>query len=318
MKDDFLQELGSVAVTARIKRISDALLHDGRRMYRDLGMDIEPNWFVVFKLLERRGPMTVTEIAEAIKMSHPSVISIVNKMIKEDYLTETRCEDDSRKRILSLSEKAIRTLPDLDKVWDAGTAGFKRMLSETDILSTLDILEERLDEKGFRARTMEELEKFEKVEIVEFSDKYADAFASLNYQWIEKFFGVEEHDREQLDDPRRYVIDSGGQIFFALVDGVAVGTVAMIRLNYESFELAKMAVDPKFQGFNIGSKLIRECIDFAKREGMKFIVLESNTKLFPAINLYKKFGFKETALDPNSPYSRVNIRMELAIRQSNL
>ena len=79
-----------------------------------------------------------------------------------------------------------------------------------------------------------------------------------------------------------------------------------------------MAVSPDYQGYNIGSRLIRECIAHARREGMSYIVLESNRKLFAAINLYRKFGFRETALDPNSLYSRANIRMELAIQQSNL
>ena len=50
---DFLRELGSIAVVTRLKRVSDAMLHDGRRMYKDLGMDIEPNWFAIFRLLEK-------------------------------------------------------------------------------------------------------------------------------------------------------------------------------------------------------------------------------------------------------------------------
>lgn len=316
--DDFLRELGSIAATTRLKRISDALLHDGKRMYRELGMDIEPNWFVVFKLLQQRGPLTVTEIADAIGFSHPSVITMVNKMSAAGYLAETRPPDDTRKRILSLSEKAISKLPEFETVWEAGTAGFKRMLADTDVLTALDILEERLEAKGFGGRTLDELKKFDQVEITDFRDEYAEAFARLNYEWIEKYFGIEEHDREQLDNPRESVIDSSGQIFFALVDGVVVGTVALIRLNYDVVELAKMAVSPDYQGYNIGSRLIRECIAHARREGMSYIVLESNRKLFAAINLYRKFGFRETALDPNSLYSRANIRMELAIQQSNL
>jgi len=40
------------------------------------------------------------------------------------------------------------------------------------------------------------------VEIVGFADEWAADFASLNYEWIEKYFAVEEHDREILDDPK--------------------------------------------------------------------------------------------------------------------
>lgn len=318
MENDFLSELGLNAVVTRLKRVSDAMLHDGKRMYKELGMDIEPNWFAVFKLLRRREKITITKIADAIGLSHPSVISIVNKMSDAGYLKESRSKDDSRKRILSLTAKAKRKMPKFEQVWDAGTAGFKKMMNDRDIIGMLDVLETRIAERGFRERTIAELEKIKSTEVVEFEDKYAGDFARLNYEWIAKFYIVEEHDHDQLDNPRQYVIDKGGQIFFALVDGEVAGTVAMIRVNYDVFELAKMAVSPQFQGCKIGEKLMQACVDFAERENAPFIVLESNTKQFAAINLYRKFGFKQTPLDPNSLYTRANIRMELAVNAAGM
>jgi ribosomal protein S18 acetylase RimI-like enzyme/DNA-binding MarR family transcriptional regulator len=317
MENDFLSELGLNAVVTRMKRVSDAMLHDGKRMYKQLGMDIEPNWFAVFKLLRKHERMTVTEIADAIGLSHPSVISIVNKMMIAGYLKESRSKDDSRKRILSLTPKADRKMPQFEQVWDAGTAGFKKMMHDTDLLRTLDLLERRIGEKGFRARTLEQLERIRSVEIAEFEDRYVSDFARLNYEWISKYYTVEEHDHDQLDNPRQYIIEKGGQIFFALTEGVVAGTVALIRVNYDVLELAKMAVSPEFQGYKIGEKLMEACVEYARRADAKCIFLESNTKQFAAINLYRKFGFVETPLDPNSQFVRANIRMELAVDRVN-
>ena len=317
MENDFLSELGLNAVVTRMKRVSDAMLHDGKRMYKQLGMDIEPNWFAVFKLLRKHERMTVTEIADAIGLSHPSVISIVNKMMIAGYLKESRSKDDSRKRILSLTPKADRKMPQFEQVWDAGTAGFKKMMHDTDLLKTLDLLERRIGEKGFRARTLEQLERIRSVEIAEFEDRYVSDFARLNYEWISKYYTVEEHDHDQLDNPRQYIIEKGGQIFFALTEGVVAGTVALIRVNYDVLELAKMAVSPEFQGYKIGEKLMEACVEYARRADAKCIFLESNTKQFAAINLYRKFGFVETPLDPNSQFVRANIRMELAVDRVN-
>jgi ribosomal protein S18 acetylase RimI-like enzyme len=313
MEDDFLSELGLNAVVTRLKRLSDAMLHDGKRMYKELGMKIEPNWFVVFKLLSLRGEMPIGEIAEGIGLSHPSAIAIVNKMTAGGYLKESRSSSDSRKRILSLTVKAESEMPEFEKVWDAGTAGFKKMMHDSDILGTLEILESRIAEKGFRERTLEQLSNIKSVEIVEFEDKYAPDFARLNYEWIAKYYAIEEHDHDQLDHPRQYIIENGGQIFFALVDGKIAGTVAMIRMNYEVFELAKMAVSPDFRGFKIGDRLMEACVSFAREQAAPYIILESNTKQFAAINLYRKFGFVETPPDPNSQFARSNIRMELDI-----
>lgn len=312
-KQDFLRELGNLAVVTRLKRVSDAMLHDGRRMYKELGMDIEPNWFVMFRLLQKYKKLGVTEIAERIGLAHPSVVTIVNKMIKAGYLREERSPGDNRKRMLRLTAKAENDLPEFERVWDAGTAGFKRMMQDTDVLGLLDVLESRVEEKGFRARTLAELKKVAKVEVIEFDERYADDFGRLNYEWIAKSYTVEKHDREILDHPRETIIEPGGQIFCALVDAVAAGTVALIPMGENDLELTKMAVAPEYRGLSLGDKLMVACIEYGRKAGNRALILESNTKQAAAIHLYRKFGFVEIPLDPNSEYQRANIRMELVL-----
>ena len=153
----------------------------------------------------------------------------------------------------------------------------------------------------------------DEIRIVDYDASFAKHFADLNYEWIAKYYGVEQHDREQLDHPDETVITPGGQIFFVLVGDEVAGTVAMIKIDGNSFELAKMAVAPKFQGRKLGDMLIRACIEFAKGRNAASIILESNTKQAAAISLYRKYGFKETPLDPNSQFARANIRMELVL-----
>ena len=86
------------------------------------------------------------------------------------------------------------------------------------------------------------------IEVVEFDQSYAADFARLNYDWIGRYFRIEQHDREMLDHPLEFVIEPGGQIFFALENGTAVGTVALIAAGTTEFELAKMAVSPDHRG----------------------------------------------------------------------
>ncbi len=308
---DFLSDLGLLGFVTRLKRVSDAMLHDGRRLYRELGMDIEPNWYVIFKLLEHQGPFTVTEIADRIGFAHPSVISIVNKMAKSGYLEDVRVSSDSRKRHLKLTAEAVERLPEFERVWKAGTAGLKRMLDDTDALSFLDRLEERVSAKGFRARALEELSNAVEAEIVDYRPELAADFARLNYAWISQYFEIEEHDRHVLDDPDGGIIDRGGKIFLASVGGEIAGAAALLNTGPESFELAKMAVSQRYRGMNIGDQLMQACIDFAKAAGKRRIFLLSNTKLVPALRLYRKHGFTEIPLDGSTPYRRTDIAMEL-------
>ena len=93
-----------------------------------------------------------------------------------------------------------------------------------------------------------------------FKEEYKLDFKALNLQWIKKYFRVEEEDRKILENPKSYVIDRGGQIFFAINDGKAIGTAAMVLVEERIFELSKMAVEPKYQGLGIGRRIIDECI----------------------------------------------------------
>lgn len=156
---DFALELGCLGFTMRMKRISDALMHDGRKMYKELGLDIEPNWYVVFRLLKREGEMSVMEIAEKIRLAHPSVITLTNKMMKAGYLSSTQCTDDNRRRLLTLTEKAHSKLPELERIWNAGERGVIKALEGTNMMEALAVIEERFGKRGFKDRTIEELKQ---------------------------------------------------------------------------------------------------------------------------------------------------------------
>ena len=156
------------------------------------------------------------------------------------------------------------------------------------------------------------------VEVIEFREDLAEDFALLNYEWIEKFFSVEKHDSEILDDPKRWVIDPGGMIFFALIDGQIAGTVALIPADGGTLELTKMAVSPAFQGRGLGDALMARSIKYAKDTKANSVWLESHTELQPALSLYRKFGFVQVPGDPNSLYARADIRMELAIADASM
>ena len=98
--------------------------------------------------------------------------------------------------------------------------------------------------------------------------------------------------------------------------GEAVGTVALIPAKDNTLELTKMAVSPRHQGKGIGDLLMLAAIERSRSIGASTIFLETHHRLAPAITLYHKHGFVDTPPDPNSAYSRADVRMELAISWS--
>jgi len=162
MQEDYLRHLQHLALASRLKRISDKMIHSGREMYKHLNVDIEPNWYLIFKLLKEKEELSVTEIAEYLQMSHPSIISIINKMISSGYLNSRKCQHDGRKQLLSLSKKSKLQYEKLDKIWQAGTRGVANMIGDTDLLQALNHIEDQLDKKSFMEMTLENLEADER------------------------------------------------------------------------------------------------------------------------------------------------------------
>ena len=146
--------------------------------------------------------------------------------------------------------------------------------------------------------------------IVSYHPKYAAAYKKLNLAWIEKYFVVEEHDIEQLDDPETYIISKGGYILFAKFEDEIVGTCALIKTGEDEFELAKMAVAEHMRGKQIGKLIGEAAIEQAREAGAKRVWLESNRILTTALNLYRKLGFVEIPMS-STPYARANIKMEI-------
>ena len=150
------------------------------------------------------------------------------------------------------------------------------------------------------------------IEIINYNSQYNEDFAALNKAWLQKFFTVEPIDEKIFANPQGYIIDGGGEIFFAKADNEIAGTFALMKEQAGVFELSKMAFDEKFQGKGIGSKMIAYSLKRAEELGAHKVILYSNTALKSAIHLYRKFGFKEVPLG-DVEYKRANIKMEIGI-----
>ena len=146
---------------------------------------------------------------------------------------------------------------------------------------------------------------------------YEKEFRQLNEAWISSNFWLEESDIKLLNDPQKYILEKGGNVFIALLNGKPVGTCALIVHDNITCELGKMAVDPKAQSHGIGYLLGSALLEKARERNFIRVVLEGNTKMSASISLYRKLGFIEVPLpeleQPADFHKRCNIFMEYSI-----
>jgi GNAT superfamily N-acetyltransferase len=82
-----------------------------------------------------------------------------------------------------------------------------------------------------------------------------------------------------------------GAFLLACLDDVAVGCGAVRRLDEATAELKRMYVDPSVRGRGIGRAIVEALEREARLLGVTRIVLETGTRLPPAIRLYEAMGY---------------------------
>ncbi len=95
---------------------------------------------------------------------------------------------------------------------------------------------------------------------------------------------------------------SNGGVFYVLEsdEGKIIGSIGLYNINNQECELRKMYLSSSFRGKGIGRELLEFLLKKATEMSFKKIILETNSKLEMAINLYKKFGFKKFDLNKYS------------------
>jgi len=315
---EFFNKVGKVALGSRLRLMTASFTEDAAEIYKLYGVDFNPKWFPVFYTLTEEREITITEIANEIGHSQPSVSKIIQEMTGAGILEEGLKNDDKRKNRVVLTEKGILISEKIKhQLMDIDVA-VEGLISEAkhNLWAAIEEWEFLLQQKSLfkRVSDQKKIRESKNVEIVAYQSQYREAFRDLNVEWISKYFEMEEADYKALDNAESYILDKGGKILVALYDDEPVGVCALIKMNHPEydFEMAKMAVSPKAQGKNIGYLLGKAIIDSAREMGAKKIYLESNTILKPAINLYYKLGF-EKVFGLETPYKRCNIQMELVI-----
>ena len=314
----FFDKSGIMAIGSRLRWLADEITREAAEIYKLYGIEIKPKWFPVLFMLFDGSDCTVTGIAKAIGQSHPSVSNIVKELKNAGLVTDGKSDEDRRATIIALTDNGLLIKDRLTQVCN----DVERVVQSIDTRSSdnlwlaLDNWEKALAEKSLlkRVQDLKAMSDKRVVEIVNYRPEYFMTFKRLNILWINSHWSLEPHDLEVLNDPDGSILSKGGHIFVALVDGEPMGVVALCRMEgteYD-FELAKLAVDPEARGLGVGEKMCRAALEFARKSGAKEIFLKSNTLLKPAINLYRKLGFKE--LEEYHPaYERGDIQMELTL-----
>lgn len=315
---DVLRGFGELGLGSRLKRLTDNMMREIQLVYDHFKIDFDPYLFPIISIISHTNGITNSEIKNKLNLSQPAITQAINKLIKKELVITRSDAIDKRKKTVTLSEKGKNTVKLMQPLWKAMDDVIRNHTqhSSESLIEHINKLEDKMNKEPLSETIIKKtkMEVTHPIQIIGFNKKYARDFYNLNIEWLKTFFYVESYDEEVLSNPDKYIINKGGYIFFAKQDDTILGTVALMPTEEEGvLELTKMAVSPKYRGLKIGQQLMQQCIDFAKSQHLKSLILYSNTKLENAIYIYRKYGFVEIPIEPNSPYVRSDIKMQFLL-----
>ncbi|MCX6198759.1 MAG: bifunctional helix-turn-helix transcriptional regulator/GNAT family N-acetyltransferase [Bacteroidetes bacterium] len=312
---DLIKHLGELAFATRLKRLAESLQADVGRIYREMNVDFEPKWFTMLYALYHNETMSVIELSNLLRLTHPAIIQFAEQMQEKKLVTFIKDKNDARKKLIQLTAKGKNIFEGIEPILHEIEIANREFLRESgaDVLGVIEKMEKQLELKSMYKRVNERLAKnFRKeIEIVSYSPKLKNDFKRLNVEWLKKYFTVEPIDERVLSNPKKEIIDKDGEIFFALYKDEVIGTVAVKKSSPKTFEILKMAVTEKFQSKGIGRLLMNRAVDYAKCKKAKSLELDTSRKLEGAMKLYESFGFRISDEQGSESYERCTVKMSM-------
>lgn len=135
------------------------------------------------------------------------------------------------------------------------------------------------------------------MKVIPFEEKYRQDFIDFNTEWIISNFGfLEEHDKEtfeKIDDEMKL----GAMIFFAVENDVALATCMAMPMQGTTWEICKLGSNKNVPHKGAGSAVFEAAMKWALNHGAERLFILSNSKLKPALHIYRKYGFEEIKLE---------------------
>jgi DNA-binding MarR family transcriptional regulator/GNAT superfamily N-acetyltransferase len=241
---------------------------------------------VLFELAQRENP-TATDLLTALALDPGYLSRILDAFVRQGLVSK-KPGSDRRQRNLSLTKAGRRTFESLDRKSHREAAAMLAKLSEPDqshLIAAMKSIESILEPKP-PAPYM--LRSHRPGDIGWITHRHGVLYAQ-EYGWDEKFealvAGIAAKFVENFDPQRE-------RCWIAEQDGNIVGSITLVKKSATVAKLRLLYVEPSTRGSGIGSRLVQECIRFAREAGYRKITLWTNRILLAARRIYEREGFR--------------------------
>ena len=270
---------------------------------------------VLYELAHGDGP-TAAELCRGLGLDGGYLSRILRGFSQRGLIDRQRSEADGRQRLLSLTRKGRASFAPLDARSRAEIRAMLHRLSPDDqgrLIQAMTTIE-RLLGTGSEGKVPYLLRSPQAGDMGWVAQRHGALYAQ-EYGYDEQFEGLVAGIVAaflRTFDARRE------RCWIAEREGQNVGSVFLVRKSKTVARLRLLLVEPAARGLGIGSRLVDECIRFARRAGYGTITLWTQSELHAARRTYERAGFRLVAQEPHHSFGKdlVGETWELGLRDA--
>lgn len=250
--------------------------------------------------LRHRERTTASVLGQELSLDAAYLSRILRDLERGGLLVKTPSRADGRQTILRLSAKGRRVFDAIDARQQAAVTDMLRHLPGDDqrqIAHSMQQIERLLE--GTRSTDAQySLRELQPGDIGWITHRHG-ALYHQEYGWDETFEAlvaeiVAEYVRQR--DPRRE------NCWIAEYEGQIVGSIFCVKKSKTVAKLRLLYVEPSARHMGIGTRLVDECIAFARQAGYRKLTLWTQSVLGAARRVYERAGFHLVAEEPHHSF----------------
>jgi DNA-binding MarR family transcriptional regulator/N-acetylglutamate synthase-like GNAT family acetyltransferase len=240
--------------------------------------------------ISHRDDLSASDLSRELGLDPGYLSRILAGLGRRSLVDKVRSETDGRRRLLSLTSEGEDAFSLLDARSREEVAEMLRELSEEDqrrLLEAMQTIEGILD-KGFKYSEPFFLRQHEPGDMGWVVHRHGVLYAR-EYGWDERFEALVARivaDFVDNYDPAKE------RCWIAEMNGERVGCVFVVKASDTVAKLRLLLVEPGARGLSLGTRLVEECVRFARGRGYETLTLWTNSVLDAARHIYEEQGFE--------------------------
>jgi len=260
---------------------------------------------VLYEIARGKGATTATDVGRALDLDAGYLSRVLRTFEKRGLIRRTASPHDARQSHLELTARGQQAYAPLERRSQGDIGAMLSKLPPEDrprLIAAMNRIETLLGGEE-AAASSERTYKLRAPRPGDFGwivKRHAELY-SQEYGWIEPFEGVCAQivaDFANKFDAKRE------RCWIAEMDGENVGCVFLVADSVAVARIRLLLVDPKGRGLKLGTRLVDECVRFARSAGYEKITLWTHSVLTAARHIYQKAGFKLTSSEKRVSFSK--------------